>query len=127
MQIRLSKRIVSLGLVAIVAVIVIAVFGKRTDDSATIVDNSAVDGTITVKAGYFPREVVLPADRKTVLRFITNNTYDCSASLLIAKLRIEKFLPPTGNTDIVLPAQPAGTELMAGCSMGMYSFKIKFQ
>ncbi|MCC7304369.1 cupredoxin domain-containing protein [bacterium] len=128
MEIKIPKKLISGLLVLVVGIGIVVYFGQS---APTHTGQQAYDSTetvvVTAKGGYFPREVVLPANRNdVVLRMVTKNTYDCSASLLIVKLRIEKFLPPTGSTDILLPAQQPGTEIIAGCAMGMYSFKLKF-
>jgi len=128
MQLRIQKRAVIIVAIIVAAIFLIALLGTPAGSSTLGAKvGTSVDGTIMVKAGYFPKEITLPAGRETVLRFQTKDTYDCSASLYIGKLNIERFLPPTGDTDITLPAQSAGSEIIAGCSMGMYSFKIKFQ
>lgn len=126
MQLKIPKRVVAVAIISIVSVAAIIVFGQNTKPDVAGM-NSAIDGTVRVKAGYYPREITLPANRETILRLETKDTYDCSASFSISKLGIEKFLPPNGATDITLPAQPENSEIIAGCSMGMYSFKIKFQ
>lgn len=126
MQIKISKKFIRVFLVVIVGVALIALFGRKNPTPEIINVKGQSVAVIQVKAGYYPQELVLQANKENVLRFVTKNTYDCSASLLIAKLQIEKFLPPTGSTDIIIPAQEPGTEIVAGCSMGMYNFKLKF-
>jgi hypothetical protein len=37
------------------------------------------------------------------------------------------MLPPSGITDIELPAQEAGATVQGVCAMGMYSFAINFE
>jgi plastocyanin domain-containing protein len=128
MPANVAKRLFSFLLVSFVAIGALFAFGQKVTPTTEVAGtDAAVDGTVRVKAGYYPREIVLPANRETVLRLETKDTYDCSASFSINKLGIERFLPPNGFTDITLPAQPEGSEIIAGCSMGMYSFKIKFQ
>lgn len=127
MEIRLSKKTLVISVLVAGSFLLIALFGKPAISTLPSGQDTKASAIIKVKAGYLPREVVLPANMQNTLRFVTNNTYDCSASLYIRELNIEKFLPPTGETDIVIPAQPVGKEIIAGCSMGMYGFKLKFQ
>jgi plastocyanin domain-containing protein len=98
--------------------------------SKTSVQNvSVVNGkqiiTIKAKGGYMPRASVAKADIPTVLRFDTNGTFDCSASVRIASMNISQVLPNSGSTDIDLGTPKAGI-LQGTCGMGMYPFEIKF-
>lgn len=81
---------------------------------------------INAKGGYTPRTSVAKAGLPTVLRFITNGTFDCSSSIRIPSMGISKFLPQTGSTDIDVGVAGAGT-LQGMCGMGMYPFQINFQ
>jgi plastocyanin domain-containing protein len=123
---RISKRLITVVIMLVISVVGIALFGNQDQKQPEVAGVDSTAPKIYVKAGYNPREVTLPANTDSVINFVTDNTYDCSASLLIPKLQIERFLPPTGTTSVAIPPQSAGTEIIAGCSMGMYSFKIKF-
>ena len=81
---------------------------------------------IRAKGGYQPRKSVAKAGVPTVLRFDTNGTFDCSASIRIPSLGISKILPQSGATDIDVGIAQAGT-LRGTCGMGMYPFEIEFQ
>lgn len=81
---------------------------------------------VNAKGGYSPQEINAEANKDTVLRVKTDNTFDCSSSLVIPKLNIRKQLPPSGITDIAIPAQEKGTKIPAACAMGMYRFNINF-
>ncbi len=81
---------------------------------------------VMAKEGYHPPEILAKADMPTVLKMKTEGTYDCSSTVIIASLGVRTTLPPTGETDIEIPAQKAGTNLVATCGMGMYSLEIKF-
>ena len=81
---------------------------------------------ITAKGGYTPKELNAKSGVETILRVTTKNTFDCSSALVIPALSVKKNLPPTGTTDIVIPAQKSGTKIAAACSMGMYAFEINF-
>ena len=106
------------------------------NNSKTETDNNQVLGIveennkqiieITAKGGYSPRVVEAKANKETILKIKTNNTFDCSSSLVISDLNVRKNLPSTGMTEFNIPSQKSGTELVGNCSMGMYGFKIKF-
>jgi plastocyanin domain-containing protein len=81
---------------------------------------------VTVKEGYQPRAVEAKAGMPAVLQMKTNGTYDCSTTFMIPSLGMRAQLPSTGETDIQIPAQKAGTDLVATCGMGMYSLEVKF-
>lgn len=91
---------------------------------------SVVDGKqiieIGVRGGYQPRKSVAQAGIPTVVRFVTNGTFDCSSSVRIPSINVSQILPQTGNTDIDIGTQPAG-KLSGSCGMGMYRFEIAFQ
>lgn len=91
---------------------------------------SIVDGTqiieIDAKGGYLPRQSVAKAGVPTVIRFNTEATFDCSASVRIPALNVSKILPQTGTTDIDVGIQNAGP-LQGSCGMGMYPFEVVFE
>lgn len=82
--------------------------------------------TIDTKGGYYPNNVIAKANIPTIIRFKTDNTYDCSAALYIKDLNVSQVLPPTGQTDIKVEAQAAGKQITGSCSMGMYGFRVTF-
>jgi len=83
--------------------------------------------TIDVKGGYDPELTIAKANIATIIRAKTSSTFDCSSALRIPAINYSKNLPPTGTTDIEIPNQTAGNSLRGLCSMGMYSFEIKFK
>lgn len=91
---------------------------------------SVVDGKqiieIKAKGGYTPRISTAKAGMPTILRFDTNGTFDCSASVRIPSMNISELLPNSGSKDIDLGSPKAGT-IQGSCGMGMYPFKINFQ
>lgn len=92
---------------------------------------SVVDGSqiieIEAKAGYWPRYTLAGADMPTVLRILTNGTFDCSLALTIPAIGYYDYLPSFGVTDIQVPPQTAGTVLRGLCTMaGMYNFEVWF-
>jgi plastocyanin domain-containing protein len=91
---------------------------------------SIVDGKqiieITARGGYQPRNSVAKAGVPTIIRFVTNGTFDCSSSVRISSLNIFKSLPQTGSTDIDVGTQAIG-KLVGSCGMGMYPFSVEFK
>ena len=81
---------------------------------------------ITAHGGYSPASINATANKPTILRIKTLNTFDCSSSLTIPSLNIRKILPANGTTDVNLGTFESGKILNGTCSMGMYSFEIKF-
>ena len=123
-----------IGAVAILGAFV--VFGGNGKSSSSTSPTTAVvagsnveivDGTqvvtIVADGGYAPGSSVAKAGIPTVLRFKTANAFDCSTSIRIPSLKINKDLPSTGSTDIDVGTLSAGT-LTGTCSMGMYKFSV---
>lgn len=102
----------------------------QTAQEENIHNVSIVDGKqiveIKAKGGYSPRISVAKANMPTILRFDTNGTFDCSASVRIPSMNVSKILPNSGSTDIDLGNPKLGT-LQGTCGMGMYPFEINFQ
>lgn len=94
-------------------------------DSVSIVDGVQF---INIKAGlgYLPNKILAKADTPTKLVLETKNTYDCSAFLSIPSLNIEKFLPPTGITEVNIEAQKEGAEIIGSCGSETYGFSVRF-
>jgi plastocyanin domain-containing protein len=104
---------------------------KGDDNAGSGGDNvSIVDGkqiiVINAKGGYQPRRSIAKAGLPTVIRFDTRGTFDCSSSVRIPSMKISKFLPQTGSTDIDIGSSTLGT-LSGSCGMGMYPFEVEFR
>lgn len=93
-------------------------------ENVSIVDGKQII-VINAKGGYQPRKSIAKAGLPTVIRFDTKGTFDCSLSVRIPSMKISKFLPQTGSTDIDIGSSTAGT-LNGSCSMGMYPFEVEF-
>lgn len=126
------QNILIIGLIVIVGIIGVVLANNKKDvpefsssEAVTIVDGKQIID-ITAKGGYTPRVIEAKANQETILRISTKNTFDCSSALVIPSLGVNKNLPVTGKTDIVIAAQAPGSEIDGTCSMGMYGFKIKF-
>jgi len=69
-------------------------------NNVSIIDGQQVID-ITAKGGYTPRTSVAKAGLPTIVRFITNGTFDCSSFIRIPSMGISKALP---QTDTMRPA-----------------------
>jgi plastocyanin domain-containing protein len=81
---------------------------------------------IIAKGGYTPSVTQAQSGIPTKLIVETNNTFDCSASLVVRSADFQEVLPKTGETEIDLGTPNKGDTYEGLCSMGMYSFKVDF-
>ncbi len=138
----MKKNIRIIGAIILLAIAALGAgmyFGARTNNASrnipakSVVKNDAVDTDgkqiieISVKGGYAPKVSTAKAGVPTVIRLITDNTFDCSSAVSIPSIGYHKNLPRTGTTDVDVPAQTAGTKLRGACSMGMYNFVVNFE
>ncbi len=130
------KTIITFVLLSILVIVgtIISIQGDNptpnSNSNETLSNITTAEGkqiiNIKAKGGYSPKITEGKAETPTIIRLATQGTFDCSASLTIPSLNIRKNLSPTGNTDIEIPPQKAGTKLLGICSMGMYNFAINF-
>ncbi len=106
---------------------------KRNKPATTQTSTEALyDGTaqntieLVAKGGFTPSNILAKSETNYKLKVKTTNTFDCSSSLVIPSLNIREQLPPTGQVDIEIPPQKAGTVINGTCTMGMYSFRMTF-
>ena len=122
--------IIIVGIIIAAAVVFKPARAQAKTEDVTVENVTIVDGKqiidITAKGGYTPRKSIAKAGIPTILRFNTNGTFDCSAALSIPSLDVNKNLPPTGTTEIVIENPSAGV-LDGTCGMGMYPFEVDFQ
>jgi plastocyanin domain-containing protein len=127
-------KFVILSLIIAVAIISGAVLLAKSgnSDNPQNVPNAAVisDGKqvieIYAKGGYSPRVTIAKAGVPTLIKVNTRGTFDCSSALVIPDIGYRTNLPPSGITEIEVPAQKSGSILQGLCAMGMYSFQIHF-
>ena len=116
--------------VSITSVVVVSRHGTKAGDAAPA-NVSVVGGEQTIeinaKDGYDPQLTTAKANLPTVLKIKTTGDFDCSSALNIPKLGYRTVLPPSGETAVDVPPQQAGSTLKGVCSMGMYSFTIRFE
>lgn len=82
--------------------------------------------TINARGGYSPKVSTAEANIPTKLVIKTDDTYDCSASLVIKSIGYQKILPQNGEEIIDLNTPQTGI-LQGLCSMGMYNFTVNFK
>lgn len=129
----MNKQII-LSLLITVALIGGAVFFTRDNSRESDLGETAsvemVDGkqiiNISAKGGYSPRIVNAKAGIDTVIKMKTENTFDCSASLVIPEISYQKLLSSTGVEEIEISGEKAKGTMQGLCSMGMYNFQIRF-
>ena len=104
--------------------------GSNSSSNTSNTSSQRDDGkqviNIMAKGGYKPTSINAKADTDSVLRITTNKSYDCSSEIIIRAINYTKVLPPTGVTEVNIPAQKSGSSITGVCSMGMYQFNIKF-
>lgn len=114
---------------------IVFIGGSKSKDSDTASTQSAQnveirDGvqyvTIDAKGGYSPKVSEAKAGVPTKLVVRTDDTYDCSASLVIRSLGYQKVLAQTGEDTVDVGIPKAGEPLQGVCGMGMYSFAVNF-
>jgi plastocyanin domain-containing protein len=109
----------------------VVLWGSNDDGKSikTVQNVEVKDGvqyvTIDARGGYFPKESSIKPNMPTKLIIKTNNTYDCSASLVVRSVNFQKMLKPTGEEIIDLGTLKSGEDINGVCGMGMYSFKVK--
>jgi plastocyanin domain-containing protein len=83
--------------------------------------------TVNAKGGYSPRISTAKGGIPTRLIVKTDNTYDCSSSLVVKAAGYRGMLPATGETVVEITTTPISGETVQGiCGMGMYNFNVKF-
>lgn len=119
--------IIAIGIIG--GAIIFANSGSGSSSETQVNNVSVADGkqiiVINARGGYQPRKSVAQAGISTIIRFNTNGTFDCSSSVRIPSLKINRLLPQTGITDIEIGTSTAG-QLQGSCGMGMYPFEIQF-
>ncbi len=106
--------------------------GLFPSTNESVADGSSISTESTLllsvrNGGYFPQTLRAAADTPVVLNLSTNETYSCARDFVIPALSFYQLLPESGNVQVNIPAQAAGTRLFFTCSMGMYTGQIVFE
>lgn len=119
-----------LTIAIIIAAFIFFTNGSKENKKPVIQNVEIIDNiqyiTITAKAGYSPSVTSAKSDIPTKIIIKTNNTYDCSAALVIRSINFQKVLAQTGEEIIDIGIQKNGEKMTGTCSMGMYNFTINF-
>ena len=119
----------AIGVVLIVGALYLLRTGDNSPKSTNLNNVEMIDGKqiiqIEAKGGFSPKKSVAKAGVPTILRFNTKGTFDCSSSISIPSLNINKVLPNTGSTDFDI-GSPAVGVLDGRCGMAMYFFTVDF-
>lgn len=122
--------IITLALVVGIGAVFLGGSKPNTDTGESTQNVKIKDGiqyiTVNAKGGYSPKVSTAKAGIPTKLIVKTEDTYDCSAALVIRSIGYQKILPQTGEEVIDL-GTPQNGKLRGLCSMGMYSFLIKYE
>ncbi len=124
--------ILTLGLLLVIGIIFIG--GSKSNNNGSVSEEKQnveiKDGiqyvTVYAKGGYSPKVSTAQSGIPTKLIVKTDGTYDCSASLVIRALGIQKVLAQTGEEIIDVGIPEAGKPLQGLCGMGMYNFVVDF-
>lgn len=100
--------------------------GGLVDVTPVEIRNGVQYVTILAKGGYFPRTTEARGGIPTKLIVKTNDTYDCSLSLVIRSIGFQNILPSNGEEVIDLGTPKVGEKIQGVCGMGMYYFDINF-
>lgn len=82
---------------------------------------------IRARGGYSPRYSVGKSGIPSVLKIITEGTFDCSSAVIIPSLNYSANLDPFKPTEIEIPPQKPNSTITGQCAMGMYYFQLKFE
>ena len=82
---------------------------------------------ISTSGGYYPQNITAKANTKTILRMESKNSYGCERSFRIPELNVTEILPQQGISEFELGTPQKGETILGTCSMGMYTFMIKFE
>lgn len=129
---KIALSIITLGLIIGIGVIFLGGSKNNSETGSTQPGNNIEirDGVqyinIEAKGGYSPRVSSAQAGIPTKLIIKTNNTYDCSRSLVIRSIGFKKILSKTGEEIIDVGIPESGVPLQGMCSMGMYNFSVNF-
>ncbi len=104
-----------------------AVWTASTSASSNVV---MIDGKqqIIITAGqwYSPKMTVAKAGIPAEIKIQGKNAYGCESAVRIPMLNYSKNLDSKGFDIVQVPEQKAWDIINGTCSMGMYSFQIKF-
>ena len=117
--------IISLAIVLAIGWI-LAADSPSADGSNVEIKDGVQYITVDARGGYFPRNSLAQAGIPSKLVMKTYGTFDCSSSLVIHELNFRKILDMNTEEIVDLGIPEAGKVVQGVCSMGMYSFEVRF-
>ena len=92
--------------------------------NVVIKDEKQTIHVISKMGGYSPQTIYAQANIPTTLIMDSQNSYGCERAFRIPSLNVSEILPTEGETpfDLGSPSE----DILGTCSMGMYTFLIKF-
>lgn len=95
---------IGVAIIAIVAVFMLFpdVPSGESQSTNIVIRDGIQYVTVSARGGYSPRISTIKSDIPTKLVMKTNNTYDCSSSLVIRSANYRGMLPANGETEIDL-------------------------
>ena len=137
------KNNIPIVIIIIAVIIGVVIFLSPEKDVTPVIDNNVFSTTtvssnnvrmendiqviqLSARGGYSPRQSVAKAGIPTIIRFSTDNTFDCSRSVRIPSIKYSGILPQSGNTDVNIGTQSVGL-FTGSCGMGMYPFEVDFR
>ena len=93
-------------------------------DNVTIKEDKQIIRVTSQMGGYSPRAIYANKNIPTILEIESVNSYGCERAFRLPSLNIYEELPNNGITTFDL-GSPLD-DILGTCSMGMYTFLIKF-
>lgn len=93
-------------------------------DNVILKDDKQVIRVKSQMGGYYPRTIYANKGVPTVLEMESVNSYGCERAFRIPSLNVYEELPNNGVTTFELGSP--SKDILGTCSMGMYTFIIKF-
>ena len=93
-------------------------------ENVIIQDNIQIVKVTSQMGGYTPRVIYANKDIPTILEIESVNSYGCERAFRLPSLNIYEELPNNGITTFELGSP--NSDILGTCSMGMYTFVIKF-
>lgn len=111
------KKITSLIVTGLLVIVLAVIFMNRSpSDGSPGTSNVAIKNgvqyvTVNAKGGYSPKTSTIKAGIPTKLIVKTDNTYDCSSSLVVQSVNYRSMLAATGETEVDLGTPKSGEKI----------------
>lgn len=110
------NKTLSLIATAVLVMLIVFVFINKPAVTSDTASNVSLRGgvqyvTVHARGGYSPRSSTIQSGIPTKLIVKTDNTYDCSSSLVIHSVNYRGMLPASGETQIDLGTPKSGEKI----------------